>query len=797
MTFWTNCPDQLFESVIADTLERIGGKISYQKVTFDGRYDSDGKTLFAGTMIYPAKGECILAMGSGPLELLQKEGLIPKNRKIMKSRGIVTKYKQGAYMCTFDPSIINVDISKDPMLRWDIRLIERYHRTGSLDPIIGEYEWVDDFSATIQYIKDEFADTGKPVKTALDLETMGLVPFIPDKKIVTVAFTVQEGQAEVCYMYDKPKEQRQRIIKQIKWLLTSPMVSIIGANLKYDLIWLRVKYAAICTNFKMDTLLVGTLLNENRANSLKDHACEYAVDLGGYEHEFESKFDKSEMEKVPKDEPSFLTYAGGDTAACLQVSNIMRKELKNNKSLQHFYVKILHPAARAFEEIEYHGICVDKDRFAEVRQIVKDDVNECYAKLVASLPRRLRLKHAHRQEDKEYGLLQPAVLKDFLFTPAGLNLKPLMKTKKTDEPQITKDHLFMFLDNPEAAAFIKTYKQFVSSDKTITTFIDGFLKHLRPDGRFHPTYALFNGDLFGQGNEKDEAGTDSGRLSTRAPAIHVNPKHTRWAKLLRSCYTCPPGHVIFQIDFKEGELRIAACRADDTTMIEAYKKGHSLHALTGSKLSQMSIADFMQKKKNDPDFYAVQRQKSKAINFGFIFGLQAKGFKDYARNSFDLEVTKKEAEDFRNLFFSTYSDLESWHSRETNTAHRDKQVVSPLGRVRRLPLISSPNWKIRSKQERRAINAPVQGTLSDLCAWGITFIRARFTMQEVWIAGMTHDSCYGYIPEDYAVERLREIKQIMENLPVEKEFGWTPQIDFPVDAEMSFTNLADLEGIEL
>lgn len=733
-------------------------------------------------------------MGLGPLETMQAHGLIPKNRKTMKSRGIVTLHPStgGVWMNTYDPDIVRSDISKDPEIRWDIRLIERYHRTRSLKPEVGDYEWVEDFSETVQYIKDKYEATGKAVDVGHDLETMGLVPFIPEKKIITAAFSVEEGQAQMIYLLDKTPARLKRIHMQVQWLLTSPMVSLKGANLKYDLLWWMVKHGIKCTNFKMDTLLVGSMLNENRSNSLKGHACEY-TSMGGYETEFETKFpDKGSMENVPKNEPTFSDYVGGDPDACLRVSNVMRGELKNNRNLQHLYVKIIHPAARKFEEIEYHGVEVDLKQFERVRAKVDADAQVCHQKLISLMPRRLKLKYA----DKD-NLLTPKILREFLFTPAGLNLKPKMVTKKTEEATVSMDHLMMFLDDPVAKEFIQTLKKYNSATKTISTFIDGFLKHLRPDGKIHPTYALFNGDLYGYGNSDDDAGTDSGRFSARDPAIHILPKHTYWAKDLRSCYPAPPGHVVFQIDFKEGELRVAADIADDTTMIESYRKGYSLHALTGSKLSQMTIQDFLKKKETDRKYFDRQRQKSKAINFGFLFGLQPKGFKEYARKSFDLEVSMQESEDFRNMFFSTYDCLEGWHNRFIGMAYQNKEVVSPLGRVRHLPLIDSPIWKVQGKQERRAINAPVQGTLSDLCAYGIVHIGRRFTMQEVRLAGMTHDSIYGYIPENHVMDRLREMKHIIENLPLEREFGWKPKVSFPVDAEISDKNLAELEGIDL
>lgn len=781
ITIWTSTDDETFEDVVQKMMQKVGTGIEYRKVSFDG------------TLYEPGKRECVLAMGGSVLKVMNAEGVVPKKTKTVPStRGKIFPRGKGLYMTTYDPGILLIDIAKKPQIQWDMRLIERVHRTGSMAPEIGDYEWVDDFSETVQYIKDKYEHTGKRVDVAMDTETGGLVPQAK-RPIVTIQFSVEEGQAQVCYLLDKTKKQMRQIREQVEWLLNSDMISLKGANLKYDLVWVREKWGILCTNFRFDTLLAGSLLNENRSNSLKGHVSEY-TQLGGYEMEFESKYDKSEMDKIPQDTPSFLVYTGGDTDGCLRVSNVMRKELKDNRTLQHFYTKILHPVSRVFEEIEYHGVEIDMKQFTKVRQKVQADVDECVQRLIDMMPRRLKLKH-YDETKENGGLLVPKVLREFLFTKHGLGLKPQMLTAKTQEPTISYDHLMLFRSNPDAKEFIEVYKQMSGSSKTLSTFIDGFLKHRRDDGKLHPTFALFNGDIFGSGKEKDDAGTDTGRFSTKDPSIHILPKHTRWAKDLRSCYVAPPGWVLFQVDFNEGELRVAADLSGDETMLKSYQKGISLHAKTASALSLMPLDEYMKLKEVDKQRYDSLRRHAKSCNFGYIYGLQAEGFREYARTSFDLELSIEEAEANRETFFDTYPRLIGWHNRYVNMAHADQQVVSPLGRIRHLPLIKSKFWSIRAKQERRAINAPVQSTLSDMCAWGIVHIRRRFDMQQVRLAGMTHDSIWGYIPENHVLERLKEIKYIIESLPFERDFGWKPKVKFIIDADISPTNLAELKDV--
>lgn len=764
LTFWVNTKDDLYKEFIVNTLEAIGGGIQFKKVDY-----------VEGEMYYPSEGESVLAMGASVVKCMQDEGILAKNRTVPSLRGKVMPYEEtgGIWMVSYNPGLSRIDAKVTPQIKWDITLLERYHRQGNLDPQIGEYEWVTDFSELIEYIKWKHEEEGTKVGIACDLETMGLYPWYPEKDIVSISFSVEEGHAQVLYCLEDLTDE---VIEQIDWLLNSDTVLMRGANFKFDLIWIKEKWGVDCTNFSMDTLIVGSLLNENRSNSLTNHTKEYAPTLGGYDDTMNTKFDKGKMESIPKDD--LLTYAGGDTDACLRTSNKQKDELRNKKKVQRFYGKLLHPASRAFEDIEYQGMVVDLDEMNKVGAEVDEVITKCKKDIINMMPRRLRLKHKNKEN-----ILTPAVIAEFLFTSYGLGLQPKMTTA-TGKASTAKDHLLMFGDVPEAKQFTDLYSELKAAEKTKQTYITGFMQHLRPDNRFHPTYALYSGNVFGSDSAKDEAGTVTGRLSAKNPAIQTLPKHTKWAKRLRDCYPAPPDHDFFQIDFSEGELRVAACIAQEDSMINAYLNGLSLHAKTGATLSGVSIDKFMSYKETNPKVFGKNRQGAKAANFGLLYGLQWEGYQEYAHTAFGLELTKIEAKEHRELFFETYPELLYWHERTKGYAHQNGFVISPLGRVRHLPLVHSNNWGVRSKAERQAINSPVQSTLSDLCLLVMAKVKERFTMKEVWIAGMTHDSVYGYIPKKYTMERLSEMKEIAENLPLEKDFGWVPDVPFLLDAEI-------------
>ena len=199
----------------------------------------------------------------------------------------------------------------------------------------------------------------------------------------------------------------------------------------------------------------------------------------------------------------------------------------------------------------------------------------------------------------------------------GLNLPLTTFTPKPDKdgvkrPATSLEHLMMFEDNPNAKDFIGVIEEYSSVVKTYNTYVIGFLKHLRSDGRFHPTFFLYVGD-----QEEDEGGARTGRLSAKGPAFQTIPKHTKWAKRIRRCYIAPPGYVITERDYSQGELRVIACLAFEENMIEAYKHGLDLHLKTAAKFSGHTYESIAALKLSDLHAREEIRQLGKAGSPGY------------------------------------------------------------------------------------------------------------------------------------------------------------------------------------
>lgn len=292
---------------------------------------------------------------------------------------------------------------------------------------------------------------------------------------------------------------------------------------------------------------------------------------------------------------------------------------------------------------------------------------------------------------------------------------------------------------------------------------------------------------------------NTGRLSAKGPPFQIIPKKTFWAKRIRSCFVAPKGKVCMQLDYSQGELRVVACVANETSMLKAYEAGMDLHSLTGSQLAGVQYDEFLRWKVSDDEKKAALfediRSRAKAGNFGLLYGMGVEGFMAYAWASYGLKLTLNEATAIRAAFFKAYPRLLDYHGNQKKLVRLHEYVRSPLGRVAYLPTVRSSFQDVRAKAERKAVNSPIQSTLSDMMIWAIAEIDDAYPNDEIAVVGMTHDSFFAYVDADKVEMRAKQAAEIMQNLPFHK-VGWTPQLSFPVDAEAG-PDLASLKKLKL
>jgi DNA polymerase I-like protein with 3'-5' exonuclease and polymerase domains len=228
----------------------------------------------------------------------------------------------------------------------------------------------------------------------------------------------------------------------------------------------------------------------------------------------------------------------------------------------------------------------------------------------------------------------------------------------------TRDGVLAELDHP-LARLLRDHRE---ARKRETTYGAGWLDHVAPDGRIYPRWV--------------QLGANSGRMACSSPNMQNLPRGE-----YRKCVAAPPRRVLVKADYSQIELRIAAKVSGDRALVAAYERGEDLHALTARQV--LGIAEVTKE----------HRQLAKALNFGLLYGMGAKGFRNYARSHYGLELTEHQANEYREAFFRAYPGLRRWH-RSMGDGPVDTRTLAG----RRARGVHQFNEKL---------NLPVQGTGAD------------------------------------------------------------------------------------
>jgi DNA polymerase-1 len=232
----------------------------------------------------------------------------------------------------------------------------------------------------------------------------------------------------------------------------------------------------------------------------------------------------------------------------------------------------------------------------------------------------------------------------------------------------TDDETLARIDHP-LAGLLRDYR---AAMKRVGTYGTDWLRHVTDDGRIYPSW--------------NQLGSVAGRTSCSGPNLQQVPRDQRY----RRCFTAPPGRVLVKADYSQLQLRIAAKVANERRMLEAYTRGEDLHTLTARRIT------------GKDDVTRDDRQIAKAVNFGLLFGLGAKGLRGYARSNYGLDLTETQAAQYRQAFFATYPGLARWHRRAGNSRAHECRTLA--GRRRLLD---------EKTPYTHRLNSPVQGLEAD------------------------------------------------------------------------------------
>jgi DNA polymerase I len=222
--------------------------------------------------------------------------------------------------------------------------------------------------------------------------------------------------------------------------------------------------------------------------------------------------------------------------------------------------------------------------------------------------------------------------------------------------------------------------------KLKSTYLDALPLQVNPQtGRVHTSYS--------------QTGSVTGRLASSDPNLQNIPIRSEIGRQVRQAFIAAPGNLLLSVDYSQVELRIVSHMAQDQAMIAAFNADQDIHATTAAAIYNVPLADVSKE----------QRRHAKSINFGLMYGMSAFGL------TRTTDLTLAEAEKFMTAYFTQFPGIKSYFDGIRRQATEQGYVETLLGRRRYFPgLKNQSDRNIRNREEREAINAPVQGTAADI-----------------------------------------------------------------------------------
>jgi len=528
---------------------------------------------------------------------------------------------------------------------------------------------------------------------AVDTETTGLDPHVNQLRLIQIAVAGLPVFVIDCFSF-LPEG-----IDIIKEILETRAVKIFQ-NAKFDLQFfmaLKIYPAPI-----FDTMLAAQLLRTSGGPSrvgldaLAQHYLDETLPKDEQKSDWSGELSESQLE-----------YAANDADVLFRLREVMVKKIYENNLSDIALIEF--SCVSAVAQIEYAGISLDIPRWDKLLAETVKERDEAI-EILYTYTGKPTVQMNLFGDDTVYG-------HNFDSNPFVLDL---LHQNGIHTNSTSKHDLTPYANEPLVKA-ISSYRKAAKSLSSFLYPIPGMIH--QKTGRLHPKYG--------------QNGAWSGRMACWGPNIQQIPRSASF----RECFVAPPGRKLIIADYSQIELRVAAEITQDSRMITAYRNGDDLHTLTASLMLGKSV-DIITKQ---------ERQAAKAVNFGLIYAMGAAGLQQYSAQSYGVEMTLEQAEEFRNRFFRAYTGIEKWHRRLKKEPPTESRTLTG----RKFTFSSNAGLAALS-------NTPVQGTAADIAKKALGLLVNRLKGSDTRIVGVVHDEILLESPDENADEMAVLLKSTME-----------------------------------
>lgn len=597
-----------------------------------------------------------------------KKRLLESKEMAYLSKRLVTLDREVVEVQQFDS-----DLYTSKSINWDnaVALFEEANAKSLVAAVSGEKEQERETTENRVGLYHTITTLKELERVLSTIESKSLISFdfettsVDEMEAEIVGFSFTNTPFEAWYVPLVAQSKRYFEWEEIKRVLKETFIereiALVGQNLKYEYKLLK-RFGLEGVKLHFDTMIAAWMLDSSSSLYNMDYLAQKYLD--GYKTvQFNDVVPKGgTFDEVPLSEA--LHYAAEDADVTWRLYEVLDKEL-TNRGLKPLFSQLEMPLVKLLGDMELCGIGLDREKLdlfdKEVVKRIEEIENQIYDEV-----------------GHPFNINSTKQLQVVLFEERSL---PPIKKIKSGYSTAT--------ETLEQLAHLDVVPHLILQNRGLVklknTYIDTLPSMINPHTkRVHTSYS--------------QTGTATGRLSSRNPNLQNIPVRNEDGRRIREAFVAPEGSLFLSADYSQIELVILAHLADDKNLKQAFLEGQDIHTHTASL-----IFDVM------PELVlAEQRRIAKTINFGVMYGMSA------FRLSNELQISRKEAQDFINNYFHRFSKVKEFMHKVIEEAKESKRVKTILNRERLVPEITSRNRMEQSQAERIVVNTAIQGSAADI-----------------------------------------------------------------------------------
>ena len=410
----------------------------------------------------------------------------------------------------------------------------------------------------------------------------------------------------------------------------------------------------------------------------------------------------------------------------------LKTKLKADK-LWSIFEEIEKPLIEVIADMKRSGITLDVNYLKKLSKKFHTELTELEQKI-------------YKQAGEEFNINSPKQMGEILFDKLGLKPKNAKKTaggqRSTKESELEK-----LRSEHNIISDILRYREL---QKLVSTYVDNLPEMVESDGKLRSTFL--------------QTGTTTGRMSSKDPNLQNIPARSEEGRAIRKAFVAEDGYSLVAIDYSQIELRIAAILSGDANLVDIFKRGEDVHK--GVALRVFGV--------NEEDVTENMRRQAKVINFGILYGMGVNAL----RQNLGEDTTRAAAQEFLNAYFNTFTRLAEYNKKKKTFAREHGYTETLFGRRRHFPGIISSVPFIRAQAERMAINAPIQGSQSDIIRIAMVrihnYIKELGLEKDVRMLLQVHDELIFEVKNEKVVAVVPTLMNLMTKVVDEKKTKGVP-----------------------